>query len=234
MEKMIYNEMPYLDRIVHILMLKSKFIADVGLLNGKLGIVIAFAQLYERTQNEIYYDYMSELLDDVLDHVYKGLDIGFMSGLSGIGWGIEYLLQNRFIEGDGVEICEEIDKRIMVFDPRRITDVSLENGLEGLLHYVLIHLCDKDVTKRALPFDDMYFYDLYTAVKVLCFNSEEASLAQLSAAYIDWYEKKISPAYQLNIMQFVSSSIVKREGLSSLQLGIKEGLSSLLLKQLLA
>ena len=71
----IYDEISYLDRILHILMLRSKFVFDIGLLNGKMGIVIAFAHLYKSTHNEIYYDYMSELLDDVLENVHKGLDM---------------------------------------------------------------------------------------------------------------------------------------------------------------
>lgn len=207
--------------------------ADIGLLNGKTGIVITFAHLYELTHNEIYYDYMSELLDDVLDHAHKGLDTGFMSGLSGIGWGIEYLIQNRFVEGQGIEICEEIDKRIMAFDPRRIIDLSLDSGLEGLLHYVLIHIGGSNAANNLLPFDEMYFSDLYAVVKSLPTNNNSSSLTQLSVAYIDWYEKRVIPDYQLNILQFICSSIEEQELLSDLQLGVKDGLSGLLLKQLL-
>ena len=42
----IYDEISYLDRILHILMIRTKFVFDIGLLNGKMGIVIAFAHLY--------------------------------------------------------------------------------------------------------------------------------------------------------------------------------------------
>jgi hypothetical protein len=52
-------------------------------------------------------------------------------GLTGIGWGIEYLIQNGSVKGESVEICEEIDYRIMETDPKRITDFSLETGFEG-------------------------------------------------------------------------------------------------------
>lgn len=230
---MMNNIIPYSNRLQYILMLKSKFMPDIGLLNGKTGIVIAFAHLYELTHNEIYYDYMCELLDDVLEHVHKGLDIGFMSGLSGIGWGIEYLIQNRFVEGQGIEICEEIDKRIMAFDPRRIIDLSLDSGLEGLLHYVLIHIGGSNAANSQLPFDEMYFSDLYDMVKSLLANNNSPSLTQLSVTYIDWYEKGLIPDYQLNILQFICSSIEEQELLSDLQLGVKDGLSGLLLKQLL-
>lgn len=219
-------------RIQHILMLKSKFVPDMGLLEGKIGIVLAFAHLNEHTCNEIYYDFMSELLDDVLEHVYKGLDIGLASGLSGIGWGIEYLLQNRFVEGDGIEICDEIDKKIMTFDPRRMNDTSLENGLEGLLHYVLIHI--RGSNKR-LPFDELYYSDLYERIKTLICEHRNNSFIQLGSTYMDWYETRSVPNYPSNVVQFVGESPVADQGLlSSSPLGLKDGLSGLILKQLLS
>lgn len=232
MKEVVYEEISYLDRILHILMLRSKFVFDIGLLNGKTGIVIAFAHLYEYTHNEIYYDYMSELLDDVLEYVHKGLDVGFMSGFSGIGWGIEYLLQNGFVEGNSLEICEDIDDKIMTFDPRRINDVSLENGLEGLLHYVLIHVCGKNSEKYFSPFDETYFSDLYESVNTLIHDNKKASFVQLSSKYMEWYENRLILDYPLNLMQFVDSQIMEQRISSNLPLGIKDGLAGLLLKQL--
>lgn len=223
--------MQNLKRIEHILMLKSKFVPDVGLLEGKMGIVLAFAHLYRHTCNEIYYDCMSELLDDVLEHVYKGLDVGFASGFTGIGWGIEYLLQSGFVEGDGVEVCEETDKKIMTFDIRRMTDTTLESGLEGLLHYVLIHIRG---SKERLPFDELYFSDLYTKIKTLMDDEQrEDSFIRLGSMYMRWYEMRSVLDYQLDVLQFVSSSVIEQEQLSGSPLGVRDGLSGLLLKQLL-
>lgn len=224
------DNIPYINRIQNILMLKAKFVSDVGLLKGKTGIVLAYAHLYAYTHNDVYYDCMSELLDDVLDNVHKRMDFGFMSGLSGIGWGIEYLLQNRFVEGKGIEVCEDIDAEIMAFDPRRILDISLEKGLEGLLHYVLIHIRGNN---DLLPFDEMYLSDLYRKVKSLVSDKKSESLSRLGDVYVDWYEKRLITDYQLDIMQFVCPSIVDISSLDSSQLGIKDGAAGLLLKQLL-
>ena len=225
------NNNVLITRIQHILILNSQFVSDVGLLNGKIGVVLAFAHLYKYTCNEIYYDFMSELLDDVLKQVYRGLDIGFTSGFSGIGWGIEYLLQSRFVEGVGVEICKEIDEEIMKFDPRRMTDISLENGLEGLLHYVLIRIRG---SKDVLPFDELYFFDLYERIKILLCEHRDVSFIQLGRSYVNWYETRSTPDYLLNVLQFVSGiPIADQSLLSSSSLGLRNGLSGLLLKQLL-
>ena len=218
-------------RIQHILMLKSKFLPDVGLLEGKMGIVLALSHLYKHTCNEIYYECMSELLDDVLEHVYKGLDVEFTSGFTGIGWGLEYLLQGGFVEGDGVEVCEEIDKKIMTFDVRRMTDTSLESGLEGLLHYVLIHI--RGSTKQ-LPFDELYFSDLYAKIKTLMDDEQrEDSFLRLGSMYMHWYETRSMPDYPLDVLQFVDSPLVEQALLSVSPLGLRDGLAGLLLKQLL-
>lgn len=224
------DNISYIYRIRNILMLKSNFIPDYGLLNGKTGIVLAYAHLYAHTHNNVYYDCMSELLDDVLNNIHKRMDFGFMSGLSGIGWGIEYLLQNHFVEGEGIEVCEDIDAEIMAFDPRRIMDISLEKGLEGLLHYVLIHIRG---SKDLLPFDKMYLSDLYERMKSLISDKNPASLTRLVNVYIDWYENQLVPDYPLDIMQFVCSPITDLSSLNSSQLGIKDGVAGLLLKQLL-
>lgn len=220
-----------INRMEHILMLKSKFLPDVGLLEGKMGIVLAFAYLYRHTCNKTYYECMSELLDDVLEHVYKGLDVEFTSGFTGIGWGLEYLLQSGFVEGDGVEVCEEIDKKIMAFDVRRMTDMSLESGLEGLLHYVLIHIRG---SKEQLPFDELYFSDLYAKVKTLVDAGQwEDSFLWLGSMYMHWYETRSMPDYPLDVLQFVDSPVVEQEQISVSPLGLRNGLAGLLLRQLL-
>lgn len=222
----------YSCRIRNILILKSRFISDLGLFNGKTGIAITFAHLYEYTNNDVYYECMSELLDDVLEHTYRGLGLGFASGFSGLGWGIEYLIQKQFVEGNSFEICEEIDRKIMETNVRRIVDLSIENGLEGLLHYVLIHLSGRNRTADLLPFDEMYLYDLYITVQALVLKKQPFSLSQLIYLYINWFDGKTILDYSLNIMQFVDSATIDQTLLYRNQLGLRDGLSGLLLKQL--
>lgn len=218
-------------RLQHLLMLRGKFVPDVGLWNGKMGIVLAFAHLYKYTHNEIFYDCMSGLLDEVVENIYKGLEMGLASGFAGIGWGLEYLLQNGLVEGDGVEVCEEIDKKIMAFDVRRMDDVSLENGLEGLLHYVLIHIRG---SKKQLPFDGLYFSDLYERIKTGVDGGQWGdALIRLGRMYMRWFETRILPDYSLDVMRFVTSSVIEPERFGTSPLGLRDGLSGLLLKRLL-
>lgn len=221
------------ERIQNSLMLKSKLLSDVGLLNGKMGMAIAFGHLYKQTLNEVFDDCMSELVDNILETTYKGLDIGFLSGFSGIGWGIEYMIQHGFVEGNGVEVCSELDLRIMEKDPRRITDFSLETGLEGLLHYVLAHLCGAIRQESQLPFDNTYLGDLYSSLKSRHQCGESSTLNLLINKYTDWYNGTNTLGYHWNILSFIEPIEVDEKRIAEYPLGIRDGLSGVLLKQLL-
>lgn len=96
----------------------------------------------------------------------------------------------------------------------------------------MIHICDKNVEKHYLPFDAMYFSDLYERIKILIHDNKKTSFIQLSSKYMDWYENRLILNYPLDLMQFVDSQIMEQELLSNSPLGIKEGLAGLLLKQL--
>ncbi len=217
-------------RISHILMLNSLSLKDLGLYEGKMGIAITFAHLFRYTNNDVYYDCMSNLLDDILENINKDLGYDFKSGLSGIGWSIEYLIQNNFVEGSSVEICEEIDKRIMDVDPRRISDFSIENGFEGLLHYVIYHLQGAIKQKTKLPFDNLYLSDIYDTCRILKNKSKSKSLSILLDIYTSFIEDKIMKDYDVKVIYFASNiPELQLDKLTTYPHGLNSGLAGALL-----
>lgn len=102
-----------------------------------MGIALFFYHYSRHTGNAVYSGYADDLLDEIWDNLYNRLPDTFESGLSGIAWGIEYLILNNFVSGNGNEICEDIDAHIMRMDSRRMTSGFIEKELEGFLHYVL-------------------------------------------------------------------------------------------------
>jgi hypothetical protein len=101
-----------LQRIANVLLLNGSFTDNLGLLNGKMGIAIFFFHYARYTGNKIYEDYAGELIDEIYEEINLSTPAGFANGLTGIGWGIEYLVQNGFVEADTDEALEEIDNRI--------------------------------------------------------------------------------------------------------------------------
>lgn len=124
-------------RLINALLLHSSFIDNLGLLNGKMGISIFFYHLARETGNSIYEDYAGELIDEIYDEISLNTPMDFANGLAGIGWGIEYLVQNHFIEADTVEVLEEIDKRLMSFIYGSPPSIGLCEGLVGYGAYLL-------------------------------------------------------------------------------------------------
>jgi len=101
------------ERIINTLLLNASFIDNIGLLNGKMGISIAFYHLARQTGNKIYEDYAGELIDEIYEEITVNMPCDFENGLSGIGWGIEYLVQNGFIEADTDEVLSEFDEKLL-------------------------------------------------------------------------------------------------------------------------
>jgi len=151
-----------LRRISRYLMLHSIFINNIGLLDGKTGISIFFYHYARYTGREIYSDFADELIDEIYKEIHRNLSCNFRDGLCGIACGIEYLIRNSFIEGNPDEVLEDLDKRIMEWDVRRISDYSLETGLTGIASYVINRIENRE--EHAYIRHD-YICDLSKALK---------------------------------------------------------------------
>lgn len=98
-----------LDFLAGILAMNGGFLQRTGLAGGKLGIALFFYHYAQYSGNKYYDELAGSLLDDLSDQINFSAPLDFENGLTGIGWGISYLLRKGFIEGDIDEILEEID-----------------------------------------------------------------------------------------------------------------------------
>lgn len=129
------------ERITNALLLNSSFIENIGLMHGKTGISIYFYLLARKTGNETYENYAGELIDEMYEEITDNTLWDFENGLAGIGWGIEYMVQNKFIEADTDEVLEEFDSRLfrqLIYSTPR--DTGLLNGLLGIGFYFLMRI----------------------------------------------------------------------------------------------
>lgn len=98
-----------IERILNLLYLSSNCINSLGLLDGKMGISLLFYSYARFSRDEFYKNFAEKLLDEIFEGVDINTPLNIESGLTGIGWGIEYLVSNNFIEGDTDDILQEID-----------------------------------------------------------------------------------------------------------------------------
>lgn len=112
-------------------------VKDPGLLYGKTGIAIYFFQYARSTSDDSYEDLGMQLIESVLEEISIGTSPDYASGLSGIGTGIAYLIQNGFITANPNEVLQEIDSKICTtIHLRQLPDASLEKGVCGIGRYL--------------------------------------------------------------------------------------------------
>ncbi|MCG8310039.1 MAG: hypothetical protein MI975_21765 [Cytophagales bacterium] len=141
-----------LRRIANHLLLNASFIDNIGLMHGKMGISIFFYHFARITQNKIYEEYAGELIDEIYQEINKSTPTDFENGLAGIGWGIEYLAQNKFIEADTDDVLEEFDARLKrELDCNPPESIGLLNGLVGFGTYFLKRVQDPTSTNEDTP-----------------------------------------------------------------------------------
>lgn len=118
--------------ILNRLVLRTPGNNSPGLLTGRMGAVIAVAHYAQKKNSEA----LDSIADAMLDNIIKNLpylrDLSFASGLCGIIWGVEYLVQSGLMPGPADDICKEADKIIGELDIPTIKDHSLETGLAGI------------------------------------------------------------------------------------------------------
>lgn len=130
-----------LKRISNILLLNSCFIDNLGLLNGKMGIAIFFYHYFKFTENKIYEEYAGELIDQIYAEINTMLPVNLSDGLTGIGWGIEYLVKKGFVQADTDEALSEIDSTIYRIRLNTPVLVNPDDNFFSYGHYYISRLC---------------------------------------------------------------------------------------------
>lgn len=211
------NKFTLEQKIVNKLILRGPLIQDLGLMYGKMGIILFFFEYGKYTACDVYTSIGEELIDDILGKVSSRLSFNFDSGLAGIGWGIEYLLQNHFIESADNDIFEEIDRAIMLINLRRLDNNTLDTGIEGIYYYISARM---QSTAPNTPFDFDYLKDLSLVCPIL---KDRVNMDE-------FYNK-----YPLSLDYFLefNNCIVDQNNYNQWELGLKNGLSGFLLKKIL-
>jgi hypothetical protein len=125
-----------LQRIANVLLLYASFNDNIGLLNGKMGISIFFYNYARYTGNKVFEDHAGDLIDEIYEEINTNTPVDFANGLTGIGWGIEHLVKNGFLEADTDEVLEELDN--IVF--RKSSDKHYNDNLFGYGFYYMARL----------------------------------------------------------------------------------------------
>ena len=131
----------HLHNLLKQLPLSSTPFNGIGLVGGKMGLCVnlfAFSRVVNDTGIN---EKANAMLDEIFFESKGNLSLGFTDGLLGIGWGIEFLVRERFVEADSNEILYDLDQRVFLrkFYPTSNNEADYF-GFMGLGNYMLSRL----------------------------------------------------------------------------------------------
>ncbi len=139
-------------KIINTLLLNASFIDNIGLMHGKMGICIYFFHLGRKTGIKMYEEYAGELIDEIYEEINTTTPLNFENGLAGIGWGVEYLVQNRFIEANTDEVLADFDTKLCNASLNiGIKNLSILTGAIGIVPYFLSRIKNPDSSDNKIP-----------------------------------------------------------------------------------
>ena len=128
------------------------------------------------------------MIGDIYKEIHVNTLLNFKDGLCGITWGIEYMIRNGFVEADPDEVLEDLDKRIIEWDVRRITDYSLGTGLQGIACYVISRMENREREHSII--NKKYIFDLIEAL-----NRKKEKVEPLLMYTLDKIEARFDPLF---------------------------------------
>lgn len=165
-----------LRKIVDYLLLSSPYMHDIGLFHGKMGVVIALYLYSAKYRDELISDYAWDLLQHIYDNINSNMPIGLEYGLAGIGYGTTILYKHGLVDCDLNSILVDVDSKIMEHDPRRIKDMSIRSGVEGLMQYIALR---KSTGEPFETFDAQYLTELYTTASPIASVFQDKSIMSI-------------------------------------------------------
>lgn len=216
-----------------------------GLFYGKIGVAVFLFHYASIRQDEFYENIAMNLISSVFSQINMQTSIDYADGLSGIGCAIEYLHQNRFIEGDINEILADFD---LLFD-NILNDSQRENDLYdnllGLIRYYRFRLSGKSIdveNERTKKNKSNLFYllELLDNNRSTCLYDKDLIVSELYellllSLYPLLVNKLLEYIFYISKEKFSIEQVVKisEERIQNIQFGISPGLRGMAGKELM-
>ena len=95
---------------------------------------------------ELFEDYAVEIIEQIQKTIHQDSPVDYGRGLAGIGVGIEYLAQNKFLDINTNEILEDFDSKIACeIAYKHHNNSGLCDGLTGLGKYLYFRLVNQQI-----------------------------------------------------------------------------------------
>lgn len=121
-----------------------------GLLNGRMGLCLYWYQQSREYSNALYEKKASQILDEVIRNIGNFTGAGFEDGLVGILMSINYLIEEKYIDGNAQTIFSDVNDKLFQYAYFRGIDPVKEDDSNYLhLIWICIYFC-KSIRSNAL------------------------------------------------------------------------------------
>lgn len=188
-----------LREIANILFINVQNIPYSGLLRGKLGIALFFYHYARVTGIESYKKFADEYIALLFENTGKNEAKDFSNGLAGIGWGMDYIVKNGFVEIDeGENILEDVDTVI--------GDLSIADFIEELQLEIPLFSKGLYFVQRETGVTGQIEETLNQCLEFL----DNEKLPRLSLGYLDSMLFFVIRAFELNISRENCSTLMDK------------------------
>lgn len=144
---------------------KLSQIRSIGLYEGKMGVVLCHFKQYRITRDKVYLQTGKKLLNYIAENIGSIKSYGFSDGVLGIGWGIEWLTQNKYLKADTNDVLSDMDDEVYKLVMYSNADgLSLANGTLARILYLYKRITHKNKSR------DFYRESILTECLVLCID----------------------------------------------------------------
>ena len=134
-------------------------------------------------------------------------------------------LIDGILDDVGHTVCAEIDKRMERICVHRMHDLSLETGLEGLLHYILIRTKGACMKGQYGIFSSDFMEDMSVAINNTGDKTEQpASLAHLADSFNAFHMAGKEISYHPDVRLYIKAKAFS-ENVSTARVGLRNGLA---------
>ncbi|MDD3043964.1 MAG: lanthionine synthetase C family protein [Candidatus Delongbacteria bacterium] len=182
---------------------KGELKNKIGLFSGKAGISLFMFYNGRYFENERYKEYAKHILEDVFNDINNdSLLPTYCNGLAGVGWAVNHLAENGFIEKESLEVLKDFD--IYLYDSMiaysRSGNFDFLHGATGIAFYF---------TQRFRENENIagYLNEYIEELKKHTIFDDENNSAKIESTVLDENEKS-KKVYNLSLSHGMSSIII--------------------------
>lgn len=135
---------------------------NIGLMKGKMGVALFYYEYARYTGNTVYNEQADNLLDEIFDQIGKIQINDIEQGLSGIGWGINYLSAHAFVE--------IADDALVDMESKIFSENLVGFGSDFSMLSPAVYLLSKSQNKRVLTTYSNEVKALLNTCRYYCLN----------------------------------------------------------------